>query len=243
MIIPYKELEEIENRSTGVFVLKCPKARVQLVTRKSQPNEIILIQFDSLGNAKTSQSFMGEMGFWKATKEFEKIIADKLGLREVSGFEVGMVVQLDRDYGKFKKGDVLLVKAVNANNQATEYTLMNKKQIENIKKSPAYSKLNKLDDAELLNDLGIKNVSDIGLETEYEFTALENEIVLPNLSTILGFKVETLYPLNKKKGGGLFNIQGFAFDKNKKGKFIISAFGNFDDGAVARVPLKDLKKS
>ena len=243
MIIPYQELEEIENRSTGVYVLKCPKARVQLVTRKDQPNEILLIQFDSIGNAKTSQSFTGEMGFWSATKEFEKIIADKLGLREVSGFEIGMVVQLDRDYGKFKKGDVLLIKAVNADNQATEYERMNKKQIDNIKKSPAYSKLNKSDDSELLNDLGIKNVSDIGLETEYEFTSMDNEVTLPNLSTILGFNVETLYPLNKKKGGGLFKIQGFAFDKNKKGKYVISGFGNFEDGAVGRVPLKDLKKS
>ena len=120
---------------------------------------------------------------------------------------------------------------------------MNKKQIDNIKKSPAYSKLNKSDDSELLNDLGIKNVSDIKLETEYDFISMDNEVTLPNLSTILGFNVETLYPLNKKKGGGLFNIQGFAFDKNKKGKYVISGFGNFEDGAVGRVPLKDLKKS
>jgi hypothetical protein len=243
MIIPYQELEEIENRATGTFVLKCPKAKVQLVTRKNMPNDITLVQFDSLGNTKTNQVFTGEMGFWNATKEFEKIVADKLGLREVAGFEIGMVVSLDRDYGKFKKGSVLLITAVNSENQATEYRLLNKKQIDNIKKSPAYSKLNKTDDSELLNDLGFKNVSDIDLNGEYEFQVMESEIVLPNLSTLLGFNVETLYPLNKKKGGGLFNIQGFSFDKNKKGKYVISGFGNFDDGAIGRVPLKDLKKS
>ena len=111
-------------------------------------------------------------------------------------------------------------------------------------KSVAASLLKKYDKYATLLDRDYElSRSGAGLETEYDFISMDNEVTLPNLSTILGFNVETLYPLNKKKGGGLFNIQGFAFDKNKKGKYVISGFGNFEDGAVGRVPLKDLKKS
>lgn len=241
MIIPSAELKEVS--FGGNFYLKCEKARVQLATFSNKPNKIYLIEFDALGNAKTSKEFDGEVEFWNATREFENVIAERLGLRDVSGFEVGMVVQLQRNFGSYRKGDILMITEVNDDGQATQYQLLNKQNIDRIKKSPAYSKLAKSSDKDVLNAFGITSVNDIDFTAEYDSPASdEDEIVLQNTLRVGNYVVDDLATLKPSKGGGVLKIQGFSFDKNQNGKYVISAFGNFDDGAVGRVPLKDFKK-
>jgi hypothetical protein len=241
MIIPNAELTEV--KVGGNFYLKCPRARVQLATFTSKPNNIFLIEFDALGNAKKSKEFVGELEFWNATREFESIIAERLGLRDVAGFEVGMVVQLQQNIGAFRKGDVLMITEVNNEGQATQYQRLNKQNIERIKKSSAYSKLAKSSDKEILSALGITSVNAIDPNAQYDGgLSTEDEIVLPNTTSIGNFSTDDLVTIKPSKGGGVLRIQGFSFDKNKEGKYVISAFGNFDDGAVGRVPLKDFKK-
>lgn len=240
MIIPNAELTE--TRISGNYFLKCPRARVQLATFQSKPNNIYLIEFDALGNAKKSKEFVGEVEFWNATREFESVIAERLGLRDVAGFEVGMVVQLQKDMRGFRKGDILMITEVNNEGQATQYQRLNKKNIERIKKSPAYSKLAKSSDKDILSALGISSVNAIDINGQYEGGASDDEILLPNTTSIGNFSTDDVVALKPSKGGGVLRIQGFSFDKNQEGKYVISAFGNFDDGAVGRVPLKDFKK-
>jgi len=241
MIIPNAELTEV--RVSGNFYLKCLKARVQLATFESKPNNIYLVEFDALGNARKSKEYVGDVDFWNATRDFEAIIAERLGLREVAGFEIGMVIQLQQNFGNFRKGDILMISEVNSQGQATQYERLNKRNIERIKKSPAYSKLAKSSDKDILNALGILSVNAIDVKAEYEASSLDSdEIVLENTTSIGNYITNDLVTLKPTKGGGVFRIQGFSFDKNENGKYVISAFGNFDDGAIGRVPLKDFKK-
>jgi hypothetical protein len=241
MIIPIAELEEV--KVSGNFYLKCPRARVQLATFGGRPNKIYLIEIDALGNAKKSKEYVGEVEFWNATRDFESIIAERLGLRDVAGFEIGMVVQLQQNLGAYRKGDVLMVTEVNSEGQATQYQRLNKKNVERIKKSSAYSKLAKSSDKDVLNALGIVSVNAIDAKAEYEAPSYNfDEIVLENTTSIGNYSTNDLATLKPSKGGGVLKIQGFSFDKNENGKYVISAFGNFEDGAVGRVPLKDFKK-
>ena len=240
MIIPTAELTEI--RANGNFSLRCAKANVQLSTFPSKPNQIFLIEFDALGNAKKSQEFNGVEGFWIATREFEKVVADKLGLRDVAGFEIGMVVQLQRDYSGFQKGAILMITEVNQDGQATAYERLDKRNLDNIKKSPAYSKLAKTSDSDILSAFGITSPTAIDITKEYDVEAMDNEILLENTIKVGNFSIDDLAPLKPSKGGGVFKIQGFSFIKNDSGKYVISAFGNFEDGAIGSVPLKDFKK-
>lgn len=240
MIIPNAELQEIS--ANGNFSLRCARANVQLSTFASKPNQIFLIEFDALGNAKKSQDFNGVEGFWMATREFEKVVAEKLGLRDVAGFEIGMVVQLQRDYGSFRKGDILMITEVNQDGQATAYERLNKRNLDNIKKSPAYSKLAKTSDNDILNAFGITSPTAIDVKAEYDVGAMDDEVVLPNTTKVADYVIDDLASIKTSKGGGVFKIQGFSFVKNDKAKYVISAFGNFEDGAVGSVPLKDFKK-
>jgi hypothetical protein len=240
MIIPNAELKEVS--SNGSFSLKCARANVQLSTFASKPNQIFLIEFDALGNARKSQDFVGVEGFWMATREFEKVVAEKLGLRDVAGFEIGMVVQLQRDYGSFRKGDILMITEVNQDGQATAYERLNKRNLDNIKKSPAYSKLAKTSDNDILNAFGVTSPTAIDISAEYDVSAMDDEVVLSNTTKVANYSVDDLASIKPSKGGGVFKIQGFAFVKNDKSKYVISAFGNFEDGAVGSVPLKDFKK-
>jgi|688.fasta_scaffold281086_2 hypothetical protein len=240
MIIPNAELTEI--RANGNFSLRCAKANVQLSTFPSKPNQIFLIEFDALGNAKKSQEFNGVEGFWTATREFEKVIADKLGLRDVAGFEVGMVVQLQRDYSGFQKGAILMITEVNQDGQATAYQRLDNRDLTTIKKSPAYSRLVKSSDKEILNAFGIASPTAIDIKKEYDVGAMDNEILLENTTKVGDFVIDDLASIKPSKGGGVFKIQGFSFVKNDNAKYVISAFGNFEDGAIGSVPLKDFKK-
>jgi hypothetical protein len=209
----------------------------------SQPNKVFVQKIDSVGNAKSQKEFSGVTGFWKATAEFENEIAEALNIREVSGFEVGMVIQLLNDTKKYKKGDILMIEAVDGDGNATAYTRLNKTQINKVKKSPLMRKLVKSEGLDFLRLANIPTLNDVDANIKYDFKLPADSVA--RISTVYdykGFESGDAVTIKDSQGGGNAVIDQLAFITDSDGLSELSAFVTFEDGSDGRLPVKYLKK-
>jgi hypothetical protein len=243
MVIPQKDIEVLQYPNTGLVILRHKKTRVQMVTMDSQPNKVFVQQVDTIGNAKSQKEFNGVKGFWEATTEFEKLIAELLNIREVSGFEVGMVIQLLNDTKKYKKGDILMIDSVDADGNATSYTKLNKTQIQRVKKSPLMKKLAKSENLDFLRLANVVSLQEVDANKKYDFKLVADTYnLIPMVYDYKGFEAGDKVTVKNSQGGGSATIEQLAFITDSDGLSEISAFVTFEDGANGRLPIKYLKK-
>jgi hypothetical protein len=240
MVIPEKDLLKVSNPSLGVKLLVHPKARVQIAIYSNQPDKAFVQEIDGIGNIKKQTEFAGYLGFWNATSKFEEIIAENLGIKEVYGLEVGMVIELQQDTKKYKKGDIIGILAVDENGVATQTQRLNKQQISNVVNSPYVSKLRKGEDLSFLVQEGFKSISEIDAFKAYEFGLIkESELAIPLNLDYRGLKAQDKLNMVASKGGGEVEIQQLVFYTDANGKTVIAANVLFEDGSMGRVPLRD----
>jgi hypothetical protein len=240
MVIPEKDLLKVNNPSLGVKLLVHPKARVQLAIYSNQPDKAFVEEIDGIGNIKKQTEFSGYLGFWNATSKFEEIIAENLGIKEVYGLEVGMVIELQQDTKKYKKGDIIGILAVDENGVATQTQRLNKQQVSNVVNSPYVLKLRKGEDLSFLVQEGFKSISEIDAFKTYEFgLTKDSELAIPLNLDYRGLKAQDKLNMVASKGGGEVEIQQLVFYTDVNGKTIIAANVIFEDGSMGRVPLRD----
>jgi hypothetical protein len=243
MVIPKKDLEQFRYANSGLTILRHKKARVQMTTLDSQPNKVYVQKIDIVGNAASQKEFTGVKGFWEATAEFEKQISEALNLREVGGFEVGMIVQLNQDTRKYRKGDILMVLAVDQDGNATQYERLNNRQIENVKNSPRMKKLVKIEGLEFLRMANINTLNDVDPKKKYNFQlTADTYTLIPTTYDFNGLEAGDKVTIKKSQGGGEATIEQLAFITDSDGLSELSAFVNFEDGSNGRLPIKYLNK-
>ena len=243
MVIPKKDLDRINYPNSGLSILRHKKARVQIVTMDSQPNKVYVQKLDMVGNAASQKEFLGVKGFWDATAEFEKQIEEALNIREVSGFEVGMVVQLLNDTKKYKKGDLLVILAVDQNGNATQFRKLNTQQIKNVKANPRMKKLVKSENLDYLRLANISKLEDVDAKQKYDFKLPADTFnLIPLVYDYKGFEAGDKVTIQKSQGGGEATIEQLAFITDSDGLSELSAFVTYEDGASGRLPIQYLKK-
>jgi hypothetical protein len=243
MVIPKNDIEQIYFPKSGLNILRHKRGRVQMVTIDSQPNKVFVQKVDLIGNAKSQKEFFGVKGFWDATSEFEKLIAEALNIREVGGFEVGMVIQLVSDTRKYKKGDILMVTEVDADGNASQYVRLNNQQIMRVKKNRLMKKLAKREGLDYMRVANINALADVDAEKKYDFQLPSDTVNM--ISTIYDYKgLESgdKVTIRETQGGGEAIIDQLAFITDSDGLSELSAFVTFEDGSNGRLPVKYLKK-
>jgi len=243
MVIPKKDLEIINYPNSGLSILRHKKSKVQLLTMDSQPDKVFVQQIDNVGNAKSQIEFMGVKGFWKATAEFENKIAEVLNIREVNGFEVGMVIQLLNDTKKYKKGDTLMIDSVDADGNATAYRRLNKTQINKVKKSPLMKKLVKSEGLDYLRFANVPSLNDVDATIKYDLQLPADTVNrIPFVYDYNGLEAGDAVTIIDSQGGGNATIEQLAFITDSDALSELSAFVTFEDGSDGRLPVKYLKK-
>lgn len=207
------------------------------------PTEIFVQEIDGLGNVRTSDSFKGFDGFWEAVSLFEKKIEESMGWKEVVGFEVGMIIKLEKDTKKYKKGTFLVITEVDANGKASKYEKVDSKKVDKISKSKFVVNLRKAQGLEAIMGKGISSVSELKADKTYQFGLnLNSQLVIPTNETIDSFSVGEDVVIDADKGGGEGQIQQLLINTDDKGDSMVCANIRLDDGALGCVPLKDLLK-
>ena len=241
MIIPSENLE-IDTIYNQNIVFKGGLLKVRLKINPNDSNEIFVQEIDALNNVRTSQTFSGFEGFWKAVAEFEKIIEESMGWKEVFGFEVGMVIELDRDTKKYPKGTFLMITEVDNNGKATRYEKLNANQVDKISKNKYVTKLTKAIGLDDLIGKGINSLSDLKVGKEYDFNLAPNtQLIIPSNQDIYGFKIDDEVKIDADNGGGSGKIEQFVLltDENKKSKMYANI--RLEDNSLGMIPLDDVK--
>ena len=241
MIIPSENLE-IDTIYNQNIVFKGGLLKVRLKINPNDSNEIFVQEIDALNNVRTSQTFSGFEGFWKAVAEFEKIIEESMGWKEVFGFEVGMVIELDRDTKKYPKGTFLMITEVDNDGKATRYEKLNAKQVDKISKNKYVTKLTKAIGLDDLIGKGINSLSDLKVGKEYDFNLAPNtQLIIPSNQDIDGFKIDDEVKIDADNGGGSGKIEQFVLltDENKKSKMYANI--RLEDNSLGMIPLDDVK--
>lgn len=239
MIIPSEQLT-IEQSPVRVSIYHKP-TKLQLVSVLTDSN-ISLRELDSLGNPKTDKQYP-ENQFWLAVSDFEKRIEEKLGLAEVIGFEVGMIIELGVDKGKYKKGTKLRIVEVNQQGKATKVQPINTQQYQMLERSKMFSKTSKADSLQKIYGKGLSDFSKMEIGKKYNFDLQPNE----NIKVPASYNLEKFYTgdkvaLKKSAGGGTGIIQNFILVTDKKSQTTISANLLLDDGGYATISMTDVKK-
>lgn len=243
MVIPKKDLQIINYPNSGLSILRHKKSKVQLVTMDTQPDKVFVQQIDNIGNAKSQKEFFGVSGFWKATAEFENQIAEALNIREVSGFEVGMVIQLLNDTKKYKKGDILMINAIDGDGNATAYVQLNKTQINKVKKSPLMKKLVKSEGLDYLRLANLTSLNDVDATIKYDLQLPADTVnTIPLVYDYNGLEAGDSVTIKQSQGGGNAVVEQLAFITDSDGLSELSALVTFEDGSDGRLPVKYLKK-
>jgi len=216
-------------------------ARVRMVVYADKPTKVYVEEIDGLGNPKKSEEFEGHGGFWRATEAFENLVMDRMGIREVDGFEVGMIIEIQQDGKTFKKGDIVVIDEVNADGQATRYTKLNKGQLQRAKNSPRLEKLQKATAYEfnlILRERGM-TLDELPLDEPFELGLEPNtEIVAGSQYRELGSGQTKVLP--DIAGGGRFTFDKVIVSTNAEGKSMLKAQGFFEDGSIGTVEMRML---
>jgi len=240
MVIDSKQLKKIINPNIGVEALRHIPSRIQLAVYETEPNKAFVQELDGMGNIKKQKVFEGYLGFWKATAEFENRIKDLLGLQEVYGFEVGMIIQMNQDTKKYKKGDFVAVLEVDANGAAIRTQKLNTTQLNRVKSSPQVIPLRKIDGVDFLELNGKKSFDDFKINELYN---LKGDVDSVRFSKYKNLQANNSYPLVNDELGGSATIQFFGFETDINGESRLAAEVIFEDGSKGKLPLNAFAKS
>jgi len=239
MIIP-KENLDLYSES---IVFKGGLLKIRLIINPSNKNEIFVQEVDALNNVRTSETYSGFDGFWKAVESFEKKVEESMGWKEVFGFEVGMVIQLEKDTKKYPKGTYLMITEVDSNGKATKYEKLNNKQVDKISKNKYVTKLTKAVGLDDLIGKGINSVSDLKANMEYDFDLNPNtQILIPSDTKIGEYGIDAEVEIAEEKGGGSGKIEQLVLltDENKKTRLYANI--RLEDDSLGMIPLTELTK-
>jgi mRNA-degrading endonuclease RelE of RelBE toxin-antitoxin system len=234
MVIDSKQLKKIINPNLGVEALRHLPSRTQIAVYENEPNKAFVQELDGLGNVKKQKVFEGFLGFWKATAEFENRIKDLLGLQEVYGFEVGMIIQMNQDTKKYKKGDYVVILEVDSNGSAIRTQKVNNTELKRIKQSNRITPLRKTDGIDFLEINGKKSFDDFKVDEVYELKGDVDNVRFTNYKKL---KANFTYDIKNDAIGGNAQIEYFGFETDKDGQSRLMAEVIFDDGAKGRLPL------
>lgn len=234
MVIDSKQLKKIINPNLGVEALRHLPSRTQIAVYENEPNKAFVQELDGLGNVKKQKIFEGYLGFWKATAEFENRIKDLLGLQEVYGFEVGMIIQMNQDTKKYKKGDYVVILEVDSNGSAIRTQKVNNTELKRIKQSNRITPLRKTDGIDFLEINGKKSFDDFKVDEVYELKGDVDNVRFTNYKKL---KANFTYNIKNDAIGGNAQIEYFGFETDKDGQSRLMAEVIFDDGAKGRLPL------
>jgi hypothetical protein len=232
MIIEEKLLREV-NPTSAIKILRVPKARVQLMINADIPDQTFVQELDGVGNVRKQSVFEGFGGFWKATAKFEELVSEALGIKEVTGFEVGMVFKLNQDSLKYKKGDILVCLEVDANGVATKVQRLEKKEVARIAKSPYVTKLRKSDNVDFLALNGVRSFDEFD-PINYDMKGTPEIVEFDRYRSFAsGDEIQIPQPI----GGGTAIINNFGFTMVAEGRYFLDAKVVFDDGRKGTVPI------
>jgi len=232
MIIDEKLIREI-NPNSKIKILRVPKARVQLMINADLLDQIFVQELDGVGNVRKQSVFEGFGGFWKATAKFEELVSEALGIKEVNGFEVGMIFKLNQDSLKYKKGDILVCLEVDANGVATRVQRLEKKEIARIAKSPYVTKLRKSDNVDFLALNGVRSFNEFD-PINYDLKGTP-EIV--EFDRYKSFASGDEIKIPQAIGGGTAIINNFGFTTVTEDRYFIDAQVVFEDGRKGKIPI------
>jgi hypothetical protein len=242
MIIPKDNLE-IDLSKEKSILFKGGLLKIRLMLNPQNKNEILVQEVDALNNVRSSETFTGFDGFWKAVNLFEKKVEDAMGWKEVFGFEVGMVIKLEKDTKKYPKGTYLLITEVDSNGKASKYQKLNDSQVKKISKNKYITKLTKAIGLDDLIGKGISSVSDLKVDKEYDFNLEpQSQIIIPTNMDIDGFWIGQKVKIYDETGGGDGTIEQLVLLTNADKKTKLYANIRFEDHSLGMIPLSDTIK-
>jgi hypothetical protein len=198
------------------------KSRMALIIKGNNPTVVTLERRDPIGNLQERQEFTGPENFWKAVAIFEKKIEAFLGVSEVLGFEIGMVIQLTQDYGEYQKGTIVQVDEIDENGKAKKYTVLNAKQLSNVKNFVGTVEISKaVGLEEIFNNKHITNLKQLKSNADYNFGLEPGQVLeIPDSYELDEFEIGQKVVANDHPEWGVGTIKKFLFitDENKRTK-------------------------
>lgn len=246
MVLQEKDLIKIGGSTSDMYIIRHIVAGVQLYTNVNMPSKTLLQTLDPLGNVKTSQEYEGFKGFWDASKEFEKLIEERLDLEEIINYQVGDVVFIDKPIGNLKKGDAIAITEISPDGlKIKKFMKLDKQSLDKIKKSPLVKKLIKSEWSDFLSNQGINSLDDLEPNTLYDFGLSPMTTIF--IPPTVGYK-GVLMPNNRydiNTGSNAFKVllQNLVLDTNNDGKTELKAKVEFEDGSDGVLPLSTFENN
>jgi hypothetical protein len=242
MVLSDKDLVRISDNI--VFILRHNVAGVQIYTNETMLGKTFVQTLDPIGNVKSSKEFDGFKGFWEATMEFEKIIASRLDLEEIIGYEVGDIVFIEKPIGNLKKGDAIAItELTNEGTKIKKFIKVDKQQLQTIKQDSRVKQLIKSEALDFLFGRGFKSLEELMDDAPYMLGLDDNSVTLvPTSFSWRGISPGQKYVVDPSVGGGEVTLENFVFETNNDGESQLKAKVLFEDGSDGIMEINKLSK-
>jgi hypothetical protein len=245
MVISEKDLQVVGSSTTSLgYYVRHALAGVQLYTSRNTPNQTFVQTIDAIGNVKTSKEYQGFQGFWQATMEFERIIAERLNLEEIIGYQVGDIVFIEKPVGNLRKGDAIAITEISPDGlKIKKFIKLDKQELKNAKKSGRLKQLVKNEELDFLAKKGITSLSELEPDKQYDFDlAPQSVTVMPITQNYRGFEINEKYEIDILVGGGDVTLQNIVLETDVNGKTQVKGKVLFEDGSDGVLSLNVLTK-